>query len=99
MKTVILSTLLTLSFSSFAQVSASPNLMSKLKIQAVLNAVTGVDEIVTGIEAADNNFFLVTIQQGECNKKELFKVTSVPSRGPAPKMAAMFVDLEDTNCR
>lgn len=65
-------------------VPPTANLVSKKKIQAVLNAVTGENDAVLGVEVADGGLtYNVKIRNGSDCSVEAYQLTPV-SKGPGP---------------
>lgn len=71
----------------------TPNLISKLQINAVLNAVTGINEVIVSVEKRSNGQFAVKIKEDTCTRLDLYLVRPV-ANSRIPKFEARYVTME-----
>jgi hypothetical protein len=77
-------------------VPPSPNLLSRLKIGAILNAEFGASDVIESIQKSENGYYLVTIDNSNCVREAFYKVIPENSGTPMPKFVARFVSLAST---
>jgi hypothetical protein len=70
---------------------ATENLASKRKIQAVLDAVKGVNDVVQAVRLESNNQYVLSVRNGGACYEALYKVKPVANK-PAT-FTAQYMDL------
>ncbi len=71
---------------------ATENLVSKQKIKAVLEAITGVNDVVESVSLdAGKVLYVVSVRNGQACQESYYKVT--PVKNGLAEYTAQFVDL------
>lgn len=70
---------------------ASENLVSRLKIASVLNAITGVNDVVESVQLENASQYIVTIRNGQACNESLYTV-KIAKTQPL-KFTAKYTDL------
>lgn len=76
--------------------SASPNLLRRLEMGAILDAKFSPSDVIEGIQRSENGYYLVTIKYDNCVREAFYKVIPQNSERPVPKFVARFVSLAST---
>jgi len=99
MKKTILFAIVALATSAYAgpNVSSGPsgteNLVSKRKIQAVMDAITDVNDVIESVQLDTGRIlYVVKVRNGQACSESLFKVQPV-SGGLPVTFSAQYVDL------